>query len=669
MTSWVLNDDDFKRCFLGSCLFVFTSQCNRGPAIDRSYRQLGSRETMIMFLGPQCSAVAHPLCEALRNWNITFVTPLAVSDGLSNRAIYPRLFRLSTSDISMVPARIALMAEFGWTKVSLLRQNDNELFSSVNDVKMDDLMLPRGWTVITYEVFGNEPWKNIQSLQRNDVRVIMAGAYPLPALALVCEAYRLGYYGPRIVWFFPSWYDVLWADSAPQFSNCTRDEILTAINHSIYVGQMMYNPSQEIGISGRTAESFDETFLEYTNGTWPIGSSFRLLTYDSTWHAALALNRTLTKLIEKGSPKRLEDFRYSDIEMADLISTSVSEVAFKGISGKIQFDETGSTHPLVVIQQQLGHKRKTIAYYKLETEEMTWVNGGAEWPDDTVPLDSSQLVFEQTFVSTGLYVTMSTLAGLGIIQAFGFFVFNTVYRSLRIIKMSSPNINNLVIAGSILCYTTVLFADVKGSVIPLTALCCVLQIRLCTFTIGFSLAFGALFAKTWRVHAILTSRKRMKRNMVRDLSLFMMVAALVLIDVSVIVTWQTMDFYSVVHLNATEPVRFPESDIVLLSQIHKCESEFNLYFTATLYLVQGLVIVFGAFLAWETRKVKLDALNDSKLIGFSIYNVVTLSMLGVIIGATVDNDLNMSYGSLSALQLIGTAATLNIVFMPKVRIL
>jgi hypothetical protein len=64
--------------------------------------------------------------------------------------------------------------------------------------------------------------------------------------------------------------------------------------------------------------------------------------------------------------------------------------------------------------------------------------------------------------------------------------------------------------------------------------------------------------------------------------------------------------------------------------------------------------------------VQVEALNDSKLIGISIYNVVVLSILGAIIAATVD-DMNVTYGSLCALQLIGTAATLNIVFLPKVR--
>ena len=51
--------------------------------------------------------------------------------------------------------------------------------------------------------------------------------------------------------------------------------------------------------------------------------------------------------------------------------------------------------------------------------------------DGQPPVDSSQLVLKQTFVSTGLYAAMSTLAIIGSIQAVGYLVFNTIYRSLR----------------------------------------------------------------------------------------------------------------------------------------------------------------------------------------------------------------------------------------------
>ena len=44
--------------------------------------------------------------------------------------------------------------------------------------------------------------------------------------------------------------------------------------------------------------------------------------------------------------------------------------------------------------------------------------------------------------------------------------------------------------------------------------------------------------------------------------------------------------------------------------------------------------LFGAFLAWETRSVQVAALNDSKYIGMSLYNVTIMCVLGV--GIQVD---------------------------------
>jgi hypothetical protein len=41
--------------------------------------------------------------------------------------------------------------------------------------------------------------------------------------------------------------------------------------------------------------------------------------------------------------------------------------------------------------------------------------------------------------------------------------------------------------------------------------------------------------------------------------------------------------------------------------------------------------VFGAFLAWETRNVQIPALNDSKYVGMSVYNVFIMCILGAAI--------------------------------------
>lgn len=60
---------------------------------------------------------------------------------------------------------------------------------------------------------------------------------------------------------------------------------------------------------------------------------------------------------------------------------------------------------------------------------------------------------------------------------------------------------------------------------------------------GFSLAFGAMFSKTWRVHSIFTDVK-LNKKVIKDYQLFMVVGILLTIDVVIMLTWQFADpFY------------------------------------------------------------------------------------------------------------------------------
>ena len=87
-----------------------------------------------------------------------------------------------------------------------------------------------------------------------------------------------------------------------------------------------------------------------------------------------------------------------------------------------------------------------------------------------------------------------------------------------------------------------------------------------------------------------------------------------------------------------------------------------------LYGYKGILLLFSVFLAWETRNVTIPALNDSKYIGMSVYNVVILSA----IGATVSMILNdttyyeLLHVLVSVVVLLSTTVTLTMVFLPKV---
>jgi uncharacterized membrane protein YadS len=48
-----------------------------------------------------------------------------------------------------------------------------------------------------------------------------------------------------------------------------------------------------------------------------------------------------------------------------------------------------------------------------------------------------------------------------------------------------------------------------------------------------------------------------------------------------------------------------------------------------LFGYKGILLIFGIFLAYETRSVKLKQVNDSRFVGMSIYNVV-VSLLSAV---------------------------------------
>ncbi len=62
----------------------------------------------------------------------------------------------------------------------------------------------------------------------------------------------------------------------------------------------------------------------------------------------------------------------------------------------------------------------------------------------------------------------------------------------------------------------------------------------------------------------------------------------------------------------------------------------------------------------------MEALNDSKLIGTCIYNILLFSVLGVAIGYVIEDNVDATYGFSSAFILAGTTLTAWIVFIPKV---
>lgn len=137
--------------------------------------------------------------------------------------------------------------------------------------------------------------------------------------------------------------------------------------------------------------------------------------------------------------------------------------------------------------------------------------------------------------------------------------------------MSSPHLNNLIIIGCMLTYTSVIFLGLDSGLSSIAAFPYICTARAWCLMAGFSLAFGAMFSKTWRVHSIFTDLKLNKKvrwmvggvrkcnssltlrfrwtlffsfQVIKDYQLFMVVGVLLTIDLAIMTTWQVFDpFY------------------------------------------------------------------------------------------------------------------------------
>ena len=109
-----------------------------------------------------------------------------------------------------------------------------------------------------------------------------------------------------------------------------------------------------------------------------------------------------------------------------------------------------------------------------------------------------------------------------------------------------------------------------------------------------------------------------------------------------------------------------DADIWYISQVSSCHSDHIEKWLGSFYAFKGLLLVFGVYMAWETRNVKIPVLNDSQYIGMNVYNVVIMSIIVVTLTNILPDQPTMAYVMESAFVLVSTTLTLCLLFVPKV---
>ena len=57
------------------------------------------------------------------------------------------------------------------------------------------------------------------------------------------------------------------------------------------------------------------------------------------------------------------------------------------------------------------------------------------------------------------------------------------------------------------------------------------------------------------------------------------------------------------------------ADTIESEVVHRCSCKYQTHFIFSIFVYKGILLMFGLFVAYETRKIKVEAINDSKHIG------------------------------------------------------
>lgn len=641
------------------------SQCMPGLGTKVLYQLLYNAPTKIMVLSG-CSSVSTFVAQAANMWNLIVLAYGASSPALSNRERFPKFFRTHPSATLHNPTRVKIFQHFNWSKIATIQETQELFTSTIED--LEKRVKAANIDIVVRQSFLTDPTNAVRNLKRQDARIIVGVFYEDMARRVFCQAYKEKLYGPKYVWLIIGWYPDNWYKQKMNDDrhNCTVEQLEEALEGHLTTEAVILHQEPTMTDVGMTAEEFTKELdeqLNITDSSLITGYPEAPLAYDAVWALAFALNKTANKLAEKGM--KLENFDYyNGKEITDVIYAAMNSTKFLGISGNVAFSSQGDRIAWTQIEQMRNGTYHKLGFYDAVADNLTLI-GTAKWKGGKTPPDRTQVKKSLRVVSQTLYFAMCALAVIGILAGLLCLGFNYRNRQRRCVAFSQPNINGLTVVGCMLCLSCIFLLGLDGKFVSTQVYPFICQVRAWVLSLGFTLSYGSMFSKIWTVHQLTTARKK-DRKSVQIWELYTVLGILLLLDVTVLVAWQWLDPLTLqLETFAMEDPTNTDDDILLKPQLEHCVSDNISVWLGVLFGYKGILLIFGIFLAYETRSVKLKQVNDSRFVGMSIYNVVVLCVITAPISLIIGNQQDATFAFVSLAIVLCSFLSMGLIFVPK----
>ena len=122
--------------------------------------------------------------------------------------------------------------------------------------------------------------------------------------------------------------------------------------------------------------------------------------------------------------------------------------------------------------------------------------------------------------------------------------------------------------------------------------------------------------------------------------------------------------FSFTHFLPFHSILFLQGE--LPQEVTLCSSDTSQIWIPVLLVYKAIELVFSLIFAFETRKVKVKELNDSKMIVFSVYTIVVSAIALIPTFLLLQNKPTAHYAVIGIVFLLTATVLLAIIYVPKV---
>lgn len=563
-----------------------------------------SQTTYVAMLATWDSPNTRIIQGVLSAYNVPQISYSASDPTLSSKDTYPTLVRVNPSDAKQIKSILEMIKHFGWAQVSTISTSSaygQGLDQSFSDQLAAYPEIDLGRSLVVPED-GAGLTEGLKLFQNANINIVILLVEP-KLYAVIHKTFTDLEYAPRAVvvpdrFFTP----YLWQH---KLVNTT----LTISDFAGWVGVIPaagnYAGSRFDYLQEVIANATASPALGYTGLAAAFAQSPDYVAYifDSFYVVADAIARCLAAGEDpKSGTSMLKFLKQIDVNAA---------------TGPLNFDANSDRrfNPFVARYVTNNGTFETFAAWDEETGFVQSTR--VVWPDGTtnVPIAIEPRTVKWLFWHGAAGIVLAAFAGAGLLLCVAMTILVVVWRESPVIVSSTYPFLLLIMFGGALGFGS-MFTWIGE---PASWIC---ALRIWLPPIAFTLMVAPLLAKTWRLHRIFTLAS-LKTTPIPLWKLILMVVCITLIQVGICVAWISAGTIQPTTINDKHD---PKSAYKICAG-----NQANRIASYVTYGYLGLLLLVGAYYAFRVRSLPKD-FNESRWIGFSIYNTLLFSVIIVILG-------------------------------------